>query len=453
MPKTVEEINDRIEKGNVRVVTADRMPALVEELGAERAATEVDVVTTGTFGAMCSSGAFLNFGHSDPPIKMTRVWLNDVEAYAGIAAVDAYLGATQGSEAPGTESGGAQVIEDLLRGRPVVLRAVSYGSDCYPRKELLGEITLAGLNQALLCNPRNAYQRYHAAANSGERALHTYMGKLLPGLGNVTFSGAGELSPLMNDPGLETIGIGTRIFLGGGVGYVTGSGTQHDPEQGFATLMVQGDLKGMSAEFLRAAVFPGYGASLYVGIGVPIPVLHAGIARAAAIRDRDIETDVIDFAVPARRRPVLGRCSYEQLKSGSVRLRGRDVPASSLSSLHMAGRIARTLKERIERGTFRLNTPAAELPARGSVGPLAIQPTTGAAPSRRPASRVDAGEHVAWERELCISCGQCLGICPAGVYRRDADGQVTAVLQHCTACGRCDRVCPTGAIHGGDHGR
>lgn len=448
MSKTVEEINRKILNQTVRVVTADRMPEIVAELGPERSAAEVDVVTTGTFGAMCSSGAFLNFGHSDPPIKMTRIWLNDVEAYAGIAAVDAYLGATQGSETLGLGYGGAQVIEDLLRGRPVVLRAVSYGSDCYPRKELLGEVTLAGLNQALLCNPRNAYQRYHAAANSGARTLHTYMGKLLPQAGNVTFSGAGELSPLMNDPGLETIGIGTRIFLGGGIGYVTGSGTQHDPEQGFATLMVQGDLKGMSAEFLRAAVFPGYGASLYVGIGVPIPVLNAGIAHAAAVRDRDIETDIIDFAVPARQRPLLGRCSYEQLKSGTVRLRDRDVPTSSLSSLHMARRIARSLKERIEQGTFQLNTPAAKLSSRGAAGPLAIGPRTGAALYRRPASRVAAGERVVWERELCLSCGQCLGVCPAAVFRRDEDGQVTAALPRCTACGRCDRVCPTGAIHG-----
>jgi hypothetical protein len=201
-----------------------------------------------------------------------------------VAAVDAYLGATQGSETLGMEYAGAHVIEDLLRGRPVVLRAVSYGTDCYPRKELLTEITLADLNQALMSNPRNAYQRYNAAANSGERTLHTYMGKLLPGCGNVTFSGAGELSPLANDPDYETVGIGTRIFLGGAVGYVTGAGTQHNPQAQFATLMVQGDLKEMSPDYLRAAVFHGYGSSLYVGIGIPIPVLR--IACKTAIRDR-----------------------------------------------------------------------------------------------------------------------------------------------------------------------
>jgi uncharacterized protein (DUF39 family)/NAD-dependent dihydropyrimidine dehydrogenase PreA subunit len=450
MSKTVEEINRKILNKTVRVVSADRMPEIVAELGAERAAVEVDVVTTGTFGAMCSSGAWLNFGHSDPPIKMTRVWLNDVEAYAGVAAVDAYLGATQGSETLGMEYAGAHVIEDLLLGRPVVLRAVAYGTDCYPLKELVTEITLADLNQAIMSNPRNAYQRYNAAANSGTRTLLTYMGKLLPACGNVTFSGAGELSPLLNDPGCETIGVGTRIFLGGGVGYVTGAGTQHAPEKGFATLMVQGDLKQMSAEFLKAALFHGYGASLYVGIGVPIPVLHAGIARQTAVRDRDIETDVIDYSVPSNRRPVLGRYNYEQLKSGAVQLNGHRVPASPLASFRMAGRVAATLKRWIERGEFLLSAPVAALPAHGSSAPLALKPPrqNDKLFYRRRGEVLPrpAGSLVSWDAGLCFSCGQCLGICPAGVFRRDTGWRVKADEAACTGCGLCDRVCPAGAV-------
>ncbi|MFW6128382.1 MAG: homocysteine biosynthesis protein, partial [Halobacteriota archaeon] len=128
--KSIEEINEKIKEGNVSVVTADKMKDFVEEVGAEQAAREVDVVTTGTFGAMCSSGAFLNFGHSDPPIKMQKVWLNDVEAYTGIAAIDAYIGATQVSETRGMEYGGAHVIEDFVKGKEVNLRAMSYGTDC-----------------------------------------------------------------------------------------------------------------------------------------------------------------------------------------------------------------------------------------------------------------------------------------------------------------------------------
>jgi uncharacterized protein (DUF39 family)/NAD-dependent dihydropyrimidine dehydrogenase PreA subunit len=457
MYKTVEEINRKILNNTVRVVTAEQMPAIVGELGAERAAAEVDVVTTGTFGAMCSSGVWLNFGHSEPPIKMTRVWLNDVEAYAGVAAVDAYLGATQASETLGMEYAGAHVIEDLLRGRPVVLRAVSYGSDCYPRKELLTEITLADLNQALMSNPRNAYQRYNAAGNSGERTLHTYMGKLLPGCGNVTFSGAGELSPLINDPDYETIGIGTRIFLGGAVGYITGSGTQHSPQAQFATLMVQGDLKEMSLEFLRAAVFSGYGSSLYVGIGIPIPVLHAGIARKTAIRDRQIETSVIDFAVPSRSRPELGRGNYEQLKSGSIRLQGREVPAAPLVSYRKSRQVAGTLKQWIEQGRFTLSEPVAAISRQGSSRPMTQKP-----PAPRPALFYrrrppvpprPAGQRQVWDAGLCFSCGQCLAICPAGVFRRDNEWTVTADDSKCTGCGLCDGVCPAGAIIGGNDGR
>jgi len=449
MPKSIREINEKIKKRTVRVVAADEMTRIVKELGAEQAAAQVDVVTTGTFGAMCSSGVWLNFGHSDPPMKMTRVWLNDVEAYAGVAAVDAYLGVTQASETLGMEYAGAHVIEDLLLGKPVVLRAVSYGSDCYPRKELITEITLADLNQAIMSNPRNAYQRYNAAANSGRRTLHTYMGKLLPGCGNVNFSGAGELSPLMNDPDYSAIGIGTRIFLGGGIGYITGSGTQHDPAARLATLMVQGDLKGMSVEFLKAALFHGYGSSLYVGIGIPIPVLDARIAQNAGISDREIETDVIDYSIPARSRPVLGRCNYQQLKSGMVRIAGRDVPTAPLVSYSKSRQVALTLKKWIEGGFF-LSEPAAAIPAQGSAHPLSQHE-----PQARPAqfyrryqqvSERNATPFISWNERLCISCGQCLAICPQRVYRHDSDWQVTAELERCNQCGQCKQVCPRNAI-------
>jgi uncharacterized protein (DUF39 family)/Pyruvate/2-oxoacid:ferredoxin oxidoreductase delta subunit len=450
MSKNIHEINEKIKNHTVRVVTADEMTKIVRDLGAEQAAAEVDVVTTGTFGAMCSSGVWLNFGHSDPPIKMMRVWLNDVEAYAGGAAVDAYLGVTQPSETLGMEYAGAHVIEDLLLGKPVVLRAVSYGTDCYPLKELLTEITLADLNQAIMSNPRNAYQRYNAAGNSSARTLHTYMGKLLPGCGNVNFSGAGELSPLMNDPEYAAIGIGTRIFLGGGIGYVTGSGTQHNPDAQFATLMVQGDLKQMSAEFLKAALFHGYGSSMYVGIGIPIPVLDAGIAQNTGISDREIETLVIDYSVGSRTRPVLGRFNYEQLKSGSIRLQGRDVPTAPLVSYRKSRQVAVTLKQWIEQGDFFLSESVAGISTQGSVKPLAqkkLQSRPALFYRRLPRPLpLHAVSAVSWNEELCISCGQCLGICPKQVYQHNSEWRISAELERCTECGQCEQVCPRGAI-------
>ncbi|MEM2802215.1 MAG: homocysteine biosynthesis protein, partial [Archaeoglobaceae archaeon] len=282
--KKISEINEKIKDGSVCVVTAKEMKELVAELGAEKAAKEVDVVTTGTFGAMCSTGAFINFGHADPPIKFKKVWLNDVEAYAGLAAVDAFIGATKTSETR-EFYGGAHVIEELVSGKEVELRAIGYGTDCYPRREIETTISLEDVNQAFMVNPRNAYQRYRAATNSSDKVLRTYMGTLLPNFGNVTFAGTGEMSPLNNDPEFRTIGIGTRIFLCGAKGYIIGEGTQHSPP--FGTLMVKGNLKEMKPEFMKACYFPGYAPSIFLGIGIPIPVLDIEIAKATAIRDNE----------------------------------------------------------------------------------------------------------------------------------------------------------------------
>jgi len=370
MEKSLDLINARIRDGNARVVTADEMPAIVDELGEEGALEEVDVVTTGTFGAMCSSGAFFNFGHADPPIRMERVWLNDVEAYAGIAAVDAYLGATQEADSPDRVYGGAHVLEELVAGGTVELRATSHGTDCYPRRSITTELLLEDMNQAVMVNPRNSYQCYNAATNTTDRTLYTYMGSLLPRCGNVSYSGAGTLSPLANDPGFRVIGSGVPIFLAGGEGMVVGEGTQHSAGGGFGTLMVTGDMKAMRQEFLRAAVMNGYGVTLYVGVGVPIPVLDTGIVRSTAVRDEDILTEVIDYGTPRRDRPSLATVSYADLKSGAIELGGETVRTSSLSSYRRARAVAQELKGWIEEGKMELALPTRRIDPTKRVKPM-----------------------------------------------------------------------------------
>jgi uncharacterized protein (DUF39 family)/CBS domain-containing protein len=338
------------------------MKRLVESSGIEVAFKEIDVVTTGTFGAMCSSGAIINLGHSDPPIKIDKAWINDVPICHPGAAVDLYIGATTMSESQPFEYGGGHVIEDLIRGKEVELRATAYGTDCYPRTQLKTELTKDDLNQFYLLNFRNCYQRYNCAVNSRDETIYTYMGKLLPRYRNATYAGAGELNPLMNDPDFETIGVGTRIFIGGAQGYVIGEGTQHSPQTGGGTIMVRGDAKKMSAEFLQGAAFTRYGTSLYVGIGIPIPMLNEGLARKTAVRDEEILTDIVDYGVPRRDRPKLGKVSYKELKSGSVTVDAKRVKVSSLSSLKMARKIAWTLKSWVEKGEFFLTLPVERLP-------------------------------------------------------------------------------------------
>lgn len=378
--RTYEEINAKIKSGKAVVVTAEEIIPIVEEKGVEKATEEIDVVTTSTFGPMCSSGAIINFGHSDPPIRMQKVWLNDVEAYAGLAAVDVYLGATQLSERKGMEYGGAHVIEDLISGKKIKLKAISQGTDCYPRREIETYITKKSINQAILFNPRNGYQNYNVAVNTSERKIYTYMGILLPDLGNASYSTSGQLSPLLNDPEFATIGIGTRIFLGGAQGYIVWEGTQFYPqvikdESGKiihkgGTLAVIGDLKEMSTDYIRAAIFKGYGVTLVVGIGIPIPILNSEIMKNVAVKDEDIWTEIIDYSVPHLKKPSLGKINYKQLREGHITVQGQNVPVSPLSSYAKAREIAQKLKEEILRGKFLLQEPIQKFPQESKFKPL-----------------------------------------------------------------------------------
>lgn len=382
--KTIAEINERIRQGKAVVLTADEMTRAVRDMGPDKAAREVDVVATGTFSPMCSSGLFFNIGQPEPPqIRASQFRLNGVPAYGGLAAVDGFLGATEPAADdplnkvhPGQfRYGGGHVIEDLAGGRSVHLTAASYGTDCYPRTSLERDITLADLTWAQLVNPRNCYQNYNVAVNLGKKLAYTYMGPLKPGLRNANYATAGKLSPLLNDPYLRTIGLGTRIFLGGGVGYVIGAGSQHvvRPERqanglplfGSGTLMLKGDLKGMSDRYLRGHSFLGYGCTLAVGVGIPIPVLDADMARFTGVDDADILLPVKDYGhdYPNGIPRVLKHVSYEELRSGEVDIDGRKVETAPLTSYAMSLEVARTLKSWIDAGEFLLTDPVDPTPS------------------------------------------------------------------------------------------
>ena len=382
--KTIREINEKIKSGDVVVVTAEEIIDIVKNEGPVEAARQVDVVTTGTFAPMCSSGAFINFGHSSPGIKASKVWLNRVPAYGGVAAVDCYIGATEAVEDdplnkvyPGEFSyGGGHVIQDLVAGKKVHLKATAYGTDCYPNRLEEKEITLRTLPQATLCNPRNAYQNYNCAVNFTKKTIYTYMGALKPKAANANYCSAGQLSPLFNDPYYKTIGLGTRIFLGGGEGYVTWHGTQHKPsvkrnKKGVpvspaGTLWVMGDLKKMSPQWLVGMSLQGYGCSLAVGLGVPIPILNEEIAGYTGISDEDIVTQIIDYGndYPKGVSRSYGQVSYAELKSGFIKLNGQEVPTVPLSSLVKAREIADILKREIAQGDFFLGEPQFTLPGK-----------------------------------------------------------------------------------------
>jgi len=386
--KTIEEINEKIKKGKVVVVTAEEMIEITKEKGTKGAAQHVDVVTTGTFGPMCGSGMFMNLGHSKPRIKIGggRCYLNDVPAYTGIAAVDIYIGATaipeddpRNTVYPGAfKYGGGHVIEDFVSGKNINLVALSYGTDCYPRKKIETFINKDNVNEAYLYNPRNGYQNYNVAVNLSNRVIHTYMGVLKPNMNSANYCSAGQLSPLLKDPLYRTIGIGTRIFLGGGIGYIAWYGTQHNPDvlrgpdgiprAGAGTLAVIGDAKNMNGMFLKGASFIGYGATLFVGLGIPIPILDEEMAYYTSRSDDDFWAQVVDYGIdyPDRVSKSLCEVTYGQLKSGTITINGKEIPTFPISSYSKALEIATLLKNWIGEGQFLLTNPVQPLPGAGS---------------------------------------------------------------------------------------
>jgi uncharacterized protein (DUF39 family) len=386
MAKTIAEINDKIRSGSVVVVTAEEVIGIAREKGIKKAAREVDVVTTGTFSPMCSSGAFFNIKQPKEKMKLGGGWvtLNGVPAYAGLAAADIYLGATaipdgdprNNNGRPGKfRYGGAHVIEDLVSGKKVVLSAGAYGTDCYPRKSREQKIGLKDMNEAVLFNPRNCYQNYNVAVNLSDKPIYTYMGLLKPKLGNANYCSAGQLSPLLNDPFYRTIGVGSRVFLSGAQGYVAWNGTQHNPDvprsengtprKGAGTLALIGNLREMDPQWIKAVSYTGYGVSLSLAVGVPIPIIDEDMMKTVSVSDDDLFAPVVDYSrfyPTGEGEALLGEVSYAQLKSGSIGVKGKQVPTGCFSSYSKAREVAGKLKSLIQSGDFLLSQPVAQLP-------------------------------------------------------------------------------------------
>lgn len=369
--KSFAEINEKIRQGKAVIMTAAEVKELAEQESVAHVARQVDVVTTGTFSPMCSSGVFLNVGHTTPAMKMQQVSLDGVPAYGGIAAVDLYLGAT--AEHPQNKKyGGAHVICKLIRGEDVEMDARGQPTDCYPGTAIRSTFNLNQINQAYLYNPRNCYQNYNSAVNSSREVLQTYMGVLKPNLETVNYSGAGEISPLLNDPRLRTIGVGTPIFCCGGVGYVAWEGTQfnnqqeRDPENDLpvgpaATLALIVDLRQTQPGFVKPVAIPGYGISLYVAVGIPIPVLDEELAAQVCVRNKDIKTRLVDYS----NGEVLDIVNYEDLIENRVVYHGKRLKARTMTDLKTSYEVSNILKQWIQSGEFLLKEPVQTLPMLG----------------------------------------------------------------------------------------
>lgn len=365
--RTIDEINEKIAKGEAVVISVDEFKKLSRAEGLQRAAEKVDVVTCATFSPTCGTGIMMNLGHTNPPIKFRDAYFNNVRAYTGFTSVDAYIGSDQPNEdeAVGIKYSGASVIEDLLNKKIVHFKSKGFGKDChsYPRDEVETYLTLDDLNEVFFIAHRFCVQKGSAYVNSSYRIIGTYKGIVLPFLGNCVYTGTGEINPLANDPEGEVIGIGTRVLLSGAQAYIIGEGTQHNPEKGSSSTMIRCRFRDMDPAYLRAAVFEHYASSLYIGLAVPIPILNIRIAKNCSVRDDEIETVVRDAACQELwegMKPIICKVNYKDLKSGSIALpNGIVVPCSSVSSIFMARKMMTKLSDLIKNKQFYL-TPCLE---------------------------------------------------------------------------------------------
>jgi uncharacterized protein (DUF39 family) len=211
--------------------------------------------------------------------------------------------------------------------------------------------------------------------NLSDKPIYTYMGMLKPNMGNANYCSAGQLSPLMNDPLYRSIGIGTRVFLCGAQAYVAWHGTQHNPDlprlenktprAGAGTLALIGNLKEMDPKWLRAVTYTGYGVSLSVAVGVPIPIIDEEMMKFVAVSDAELKAPVVDYSgfyPTGEGEAKLGEVTYAELKSGAIQINGKQVPTGGFSSYLKAREVAEHLKDMIKNGDFLLTASVGSLP-------------------------------------------------------------------------------------------
>ena len=308
--KTIDGINKKIARGTAVVYTAAELKKLVAA-GEEITAAGVDVVTTGTFGIMSGTFVVLHIPVAAPGSfrHAEKVWLNGVPAIPGpcpnegLGSVDVIV---YGTSRAGCSYGGGHLFRDIVAGNEVTIEVEAAGT------RFSRTATLAEICHARLITTRSAFRNYLAVINTGPDTVRTIFSvKGLTGpYCEASVSGCGDINPLQNDPGLNVIGVGTRILLNGGVGYIMGTGTRSSPEK--PNIAAFAGMKSMVPEMMGGVV-TSLGPECNTSVAIPIPVLDDTVLRNLLITNDRIPLPVADV----RDRIPFAATSYADVWDGT----------------------------------------------------------------------------------------------------------------------------------------
>jgi uncharacterized protein (DUF39 family) len=378
-PRDGESLRERQRQGRLRVRLAADWRALVAAVGLAEAYAETDVVVAADAGFSDQASLHLHLGPTDPPIRLRDASLGGIPVQAGGGGADLVL-PIGGGLAEGNRRGGAQVLAELLEGKEINLDSGGEGTRLQPRRELHTRLDLERIGGGRLLLHRAIVENGLVAVSSGEGLLPSPYGPLLGPFGNALWTAGGAGSIGLTMPALAQLGPGSPVLVGGGVGWVVGSGSGHQPQprrqaSGHArtpgaVAAVSVDLHALEPGWLRPCFFEAQGSALLLPIAAPVALIDGATALQAAARDGQLEAPVLDLSVPRRIKPSFGAVSYASLRSGRIEVEGHGLRAAPAHSPRLAEAIAQELVRRLEENTFPLRLPLLPLSPRPALLPL-----------------------------------------------------------------------------------
>ena len=358
-------------EGRLQVRSAAAFRALAQEQGIEQAYRETHVVVASDAELTQQASLVLHLGPSDPPIRVRQVRFGHAEGHGGHGNTDLVIP---------MGSGGAPLLSALLEGQRLPLSIGGTPSQQQPKVELETELGLAEIPCGRLLLHRGICENGVVAVSSREGLTPTPWGPVLGPWTSALYSCRGPGSIGLSMPGLQDLGAGSPVLVGGAIGWVSGPGSGHNPAtkrspSGHALgpgacCALQVDLHGLQPSAIRSTRLPDGSSGLLVAIAAPIPLLNRSRAEQLLATAEALSAPLLDFGIPRRVRPCPASATYAELLSGSIRLGERQLSAAPAHSPRLAEEAAAQLEEMLQSGAFPLRLPLAPLSSERTVRAL-----------------------------------------------------------------------------------